>query len=228
MLGSGHGRAGPGGRERHCGRNGSDSDDGTDAGQRPAHGRIVARRGHHRKGTSGAPDGASLGHGSGPTRPAARELARSLEKERARGQSVEVHYSGGASRLGVRAGIKAGPRAGAELDGQSHSTPQARGDSDRARRGRIALQARSPDSIGTRSSGEHGGAGTRDGSPPGIGPGARGNPHMDQRLDGGGSRAQELAQWPGPTGARRRRHDKVRSSVSQVSGARHRSGASQK
>ena len=130
-----------------------------------------------------------------------------------------------------RLGCALGPRRGREPErswtGSPTRTPQARGDSDRARRGRIALQARSPDSIGTRSSGEHGGAGTRDGSPPGIGPGARGNPHMDQRLDGGGSRAQELAQWPGPTGARRRRHDKVRSSVSQVSGARHRSGASQ-
>ena len=228
MLGSGHGRAGPGGRKRHCGRNGSDSGGGTAAGRRPAHGRIVARRDYHCKGTSGAPDGASLGHGSGPTRPAARELARSLEKERARGQSVEVHYSGRASRLGCALGSRRGRGPGRSWTGSPTRTPQARGDSDRARRGRIALQARSPDSIGTRSSGEHGGAGTRDGSPPGIGPGARGNPHMDQRLDGGGSRAQELAQWPGPTGARRRRHDKVRSSVSQVSGARHRSGASQK
>ena len=102
-----------------------------------------------------------------------------------------------------RLGCALGPRRGREPErswtGSPTRTPQARGDSDRARRGRIALQARSPDSIGTRSSGEHGGAGTRDGSPPGIGPGARGNPHMDQRLDGGARRAQELAQWPGPT-----------------------------
>jgi hypothetical protein len=49
------------------------------------------------------------------------QLARALEKERARGQSVEVHYSRRASQTGVRAGTKAGPRAGAELDGQSHT-----------------------------------------------------------------------------------------------------------
>ena len=199
MLGSGHGRAGPGGRKRHCGRNGSDSDGGTAAGRRPAHGRIVARRDYHCKGTSGAPDGAALGHGSGPARPAARELARALKKERARGQSVEVHYSRRASQTGVRAGTKTGPRAGAELDGQSHIAPQARGDSDRAQRGRIASRARSPDSTGTRRTGEHGGAGTRDGPPPGIGSGARGNPRMDRRLDSGGRRTQELAQRPGPT-----------------------------
>ena len=98
-----------------------------------------------------------------------------------------------------RAGIKAGPRAGVELDGQSHSTLQARGDSDRARRGRAASRARSPDSTGTRRAGVHGGAGTRDGPPPGIGSGARGNPRMDRRLDSGGRRTQELAQRPGPT-----------------------------
>ena len=121
MLGSGHGRAGPGGRERHCRRNGSDSDGGTAAEQRPAHGRSIARHDYHSKRASGAPDGVALGRGSGPAWPAARELARALEKEQVRGQSVEVHYSRRASQTGVRAGTKAGPRAGAELDGQSHT-----------------------------------------------------------------------------------------------------------
>ena len=227
MLGSGHGRAGPGGRERHCGRNGSDSGGGTAAGRRPAHGRIVARRDYHCKGTSGAPDGAALGHGSGPARPAARELARALEKERARGQSVEVHYSRRASQSGVRAGTKTGPRAGAELDGQSHITPQARGDSDRAQRGRRASRARSPDSTGTRRTGEHGGAGTRDGPPPGIGSGPAGTRAWTGDWTAAAAAPRSWLSGRARFGARRRRHDKVRSSVSQVSGARHRSGASQ-
>ena len=199
MLGSGHGRAGPGGRERHCGRNGSDSDDGTDAGQRPAHGRIVARRGHRRRGTSGAPDGASLGHGSGPTRPAARELARSLEKERARGQSVEVHYSGRAPRLRCALGSRRGRGPGQSWTG-SPTARRRRGVTRTGPGG--AGQPRGPGARTAPALGEQeytAARGLGTGHRPAFGSGARGNPRMDRRLDSGGRRTQELAQRPGPT-----------------------------
>jgi len=224
MLGSGHGRAGPGGRERHCGRNGSDSDDGTDAGQRPAHGRIVARRGHHRRGTSGAPDGASLGHGSGPTRPAARELARSLEKERARGQSVEVHYSGRAPRLGCALGSRRGRGPGRSWTG-SLTARRRRGVTRTGPGG--AGQPRGPGARTAPALGEQEYTAAR-----GLGTGHRpasGRGPAGTRTWTGDWIAAAAAprSWPSGQarlGARRRRHDKVRSSVSQVSGARHQGG----
>ena len=111
-------------------------------------------RSYHSKGTRGAPDGAALGRGSGPTWPAAHELARALEKERGCGQSAEVHYRridtpdwGARSDQGGAAGRGGAGRA-------VPHTPQTRSDSDRVRRGGTALPARGPASIGTRSTGE--------------------------------------------------------------------------